>query len=177
MQDEAMKEPLMAPEEDRGEMENKWLTFWMDSQLFGVSIAGVEQIIGMQPITGVPEYPPYARGIINLRGSIIPLIDLRLRLGRAEVAYNERTCIIINQVEDSQLGFIVDEVDEVVEIPADYISAPPRMGDDTVNRYLTGIARLVDANGTEKMILCVDAAKIIHPDDFALIAKGEMGNL
>ena len=153
------------PEETNSELENKWLTFWMDKQLFGVSIAGIEQIVSMQPITVVPEYPSYAKGIISLRGNVIPLIDLRLRLGKLEKEYDDHTCIIINQVEDSQLGFIVDEVDAVITIPRSAISSPPQVGESSTNRYLTGVAKVESDDGPEKIVLCLDAAKVLYEDE------------
>ncbi|MEG0650505.1 MAG: chemotaxis protein CheW, partial [Oscillospiraceae bacterium] len=112
---------------DTSEMDGKYLTFWTDKQLFGVPIAHVVQIVGMQNITEVPEFPYYAKGIINLRGSIIPLIDARLRLGKAEAEYNERTCVIVTSINEHFVGFIVDEVDAVVTIADDLIVPPPRL--------------------------------------------------
>lgn len=116
MQDEQINQAAQMLEDSRSEMEGKWLTFWLDRQLFGVSIANVEQIVSMQPITEIPEYPVYAKGIISLRGNIIPLIDLRLRLGKQEAEYNDHTCIIIISTKSGQFGFIVDEVDAVSSI-------------------------------------------------------------
>ena len=165
MQDMQMDQSAWMLEDSRSEMEDKWLTFWMDNQLFGVSIAAVEQIVSMQPITEVPEYPSYAKGIINLRGNIIPLIDLRLRLGKREAPYDDHTCIIINRVEERQLGFIVDEVDAVTTISQADIAPPPRMGEDTANRYLTGVARISHDDGTERIVLCLNAARILREDE------------
>ena len=144
------------------DLDFKWLTFWLDGQLFGSSIAHVEQIVSMMPITEVPEYPHYAKGIINIRGSIIPLIDLRLRLGKEEAEYTEHTCIIICRVEENQVGFIADSVDAVITIPPEAISVPPKMGEDSTNRYLVGVARIpVDDGEGEKLVLCLDTTKVL----------------
>lgn len=154
-----------------GELESKWLTFWLDGQLYSLPIANVEQIVSMQPITEMPEYPHYAKGIINLRGNIIPLIDLRLRLGKMETEYNDHTCIIINKVKSNLIGFIVDEVDAVLDISADVVSEPPRMEDHS-DSYLTGIARLTD-NGREKIVLCLDGTKVLMNEELnALMSAG-----
>ena len=156
-------QPIM----DGDEMEGEYLTFWTDEQLFALPIAEVVQIIGMQHITEVPEWPAYIKGIILLRGSMIPLIDVRLRLAKAEKAYNERTCIIICSMMDRQLGLIVDEVDEVTEIPDERISPLPEVTSDPVNQYLSGIARL-DKEGdsdAEKLILCMDVSKVAGAED------------
>lgn len=142
------------------ELREKYLTFWTEGQLFGVPIAEVVQIVGMQRITALPDCPRYAKGIIDLRGSIIPLVDVRLRLGKPEREYDERTCIIVINVGERLFGLIVDEVDEVSTIPADRVSQPPRMGGDGTTPYLTGIARLGE-DGQERIVLCVDATKIL----------------
>ena len=92
--------------ENNPDLETKWLTFWLDGQLFGSSILHVEQILSMMPITEVPEYPHYSKGIINIRGAIVPLIDLRLRLGKEEAVYTDHTCIIICRIGEDQIGFI-----------------------------------------------------------------------
>ncbi len=171
MQNEQVFQSVQMLEKSISQMESKWLTFWMDKQLFGVSIANVEQIVSMQPITEVPEYPSYSKGVINMRGSIIPLIDLRLRLGKPEMEYNYHTCIIINRVNQELLGFIVDEVEAVMNIPEESVSPPPKMGDDSVNRYLTGIARVTGDDGMETLILCLDAAKVLAPDQLQVLGS------
>lgn len=144
------------------DMVGKWLTFWLDGQLFGTSIELVEQIVSMMPITEVPEYPYYTKGIINIRGAIVPLIDLRLRLGRQETKYTDQTCIIICRIGEDLIGFIADAVDAVQTISAEQISAPPQIGEEITNRYLLGIARIPDEAGAgEKLILCMDTVKVL----------------
>jgi len=101
---------LYVENSDEDTLRNKFLTFFIEDQLFGISIADVVQIVGMQDITKVPEFPSYAKGVINLRGIIIPIIDVRLRLKKEEAAYNERTCIIVTNINGSYIGFIVDSV-------------------------------------------------------------------
>lgn len=171
MQNEQIKQASKMLEEIRRELDDKWLTFWMNKQLFGVGIAIVEQIVSMQPITEVPEYPAYAKGIINLRGNIIPLIDLRLRLGKPEAEYDDHTCIIIANVKSSQLGFIVDGVDSVTDIPQASITPPPKLGEDTANRYLTGVARIACDDGAEKLVLCLDATKVLHEHELSSLVQ------
>lgn len=139
------------------EMSGKYLTFWTDSQLFGIPIADVVQIVGVQTITTIPEFPEYAKGIINLRGSIIPVIDMRLRLHKTEIAYNERTCIIVINTQKNLIGFIVDAVDEVTKIEGESISNPPKMTADPSNDYLIGIAKI-----ESKVVLLLDTDKILN---------------
>ena len=151
---------------DLGDTEGKYLTFFTDGQLFGVPISEVVQIVGMQEITAIPEYPAYAKGIINLRGSIIPVIDIRLRLGKNEAEYNDRTCVIVINVCSAYFGFIVDEVDEVTDIESSLIAPPPRVSGESMNQYLTGVAQL-----GEKIVLLIDATRILGRDEFDALAS------
>lgn len=153
---------------DEDTLKDKYLTFYTDNQLYGIPISDVVQIVGMQEITQVPEFPSYAKGIINLRGTIIPIIDVRLRLRKEEIGYNERTCIIVTNIKGSHLGFIVDSVNEVTNIYNENISNPPQMGSDYVNTYITGIAKL-----NEKIILIIDLKKILNDKEINFITNIE----
>ena len=148
----------------------KWLTFWLDGQLYGSAIVHVEQIVSMMPITEVPEYPHYAKGVISIRGTIIPLIDLRLRIGKAEAEYTDQTCIIICRIDENQIGFIADSVDAVMTITPDMISPPPKMGEDGSARYLSGIARISTEDG-EKLVLCLDTTKVLRDNELDLLVQ------
>jgi purine-binding chemotaxis protein CheW len=143
--------------ENSDEMHGKYLTFWTDSQLFGIPISDVVQIVGIQKVTEVPEFPEYAKGIINLRGSIIPIISVRLRLHKEEISYNERTCIIITNIRQKLIGFIVDAVDEVTKIEREDISDPPKITTDDTNTVLIGIAKLQN-----KSVLLLDSEKFLN---------------
>ncbi|WP_283607803.1 chemotaxis protein CheW [Faecalispora anaeroviscerum] len=149
------------------ELDGKYLTFFLDNQLFGVPISDVVQIIGMQEITPVPDSPVYAKGIINLRGSIIPLIDIRLRFGKPELEYNDRTCIIVTKLEETYIGFLVDSVNEVSVIEEENISATPTViSGNSTNTYVTGIGRL---HG--KVVLLVDPKKILNNEEMKQVEK------
>lgn len=144
------------------EMEGKQLSFWIADQLFGIPISYVIQIVGMQEITVMPEYPAYIKGVINLRGNIIPVMDARLRLGKPEATYSDRTCIIVVGIyeQSGDFGLIVDGVEEVSNIPSGAISAPPKAADDNTALYLTGVAKLPCFNGQEKIVLLLNPSKI-----------------
>lgn len=142
------------------EMDGKYLTFYTEQQLFGVPIADVVQIVGIQEITEVPEFPSYAKGIINLRGTIIPVIDVRLRFGKEEREYDERTCIIVTLIQDSYVvGFIVDAVDAVTNIDDENISEPPKVAGDYSGSYLTGIAR-----HEGRVVLLMDTQRLLSDE-------------
>ena len=153
---------------DEDTLKDKYLTFFTDNQLFGIPIADVVQIVGMQEITAVPEFPAYAKGVINLRGIIIPIIDVRLRLKKDEIGYNERTCIIVTSINGSYIGFIVDSVNEVTDVHNENISNPPHMGSDYVNTYITGIAKIND-----QIVLMMDLKKILNEKELEFITTME----
>ena len=151
---------------DDDTLKDKYLTFYTDKQLFGISISEVVQIVGMQEVTAVPEFPSYAKGVINLRGIIIPIIDVRLRLKKEEIPYNERTCIIVTNINGAYIGFIVDSVNEVTNINSENISNPPQMGSDYINTYITGIAKL-----NNNIVLLIDLKKILNEKEFEIITS------
>lgn len=152
----------------------RYLTFLTDNQLFGLPITEIVQIAQMQEIIPLPEQAHYVKGIINLRGQIIPVIDVRLRFGKQEAAFTERTCIIIARVRGSDFGLIVDEVDEVADIQAEQISAPPKVGMDCdmANDYLTGIAQLKVGGGqNDRVALLLHAGKILGETEFTVLKQ------
>lgn len=157
---------------DNNDQDSQLLTFCLGRQFYGIDITNVDQIISMQEITEIPEYPVYAKGVVSLRGSIIPVIDLRLRLGKEETVYTERTCIIITSIEDTQLGCIVDEVDSVIRVSKDQIALPPRMTKENMeNQCLVGIVELPDDNNGSKMVLYLDISKVLLRNEFAILTN------
>ncbi len=138
----------------------KYLTFLIDKQFYAFHINDVVEIIEMMDITPVPEFPDYAKGIINLRGVLIPIIDVRLRFCKNEMDYNERTCIIILNLKDIQVGFIVDTVDEVVDIDKSNISGVPKISDTKTRKYIEGVGKL-----TNKIVMLVNAQKMLNDEE------------
>lgn len=153
--------------EDHSELMDKYLTFWTDKQLYGVPIANVVQIVKMQTINPIPDYPDYAKGVIDLRGTILPVIDIRLRIGKMEAEYDERTCIVVTTIKDTYVGFIVDAVDEVTVIKGEQISDAPRISNEYNNPYLTGVGNLEG-----RIILLLDTAKLINASEFEQLSAG-----
>lgn len=133
MEQAALNRKTETPQDCAGKLSEKWLTFRLNGQLYGLSIAAAEQIVRMQPITAVPHFPSCARGVINLRGNIVPLVDLRRVLRLPEGVETERTCIIIASIGVCQVGFMVDDVDAVLDIPPEAVSALP--GGGTGSRF------------------------------------------
>lgn len=148
-----------------GEMDEKYLTFFLDQQVFGIAIADVVQIVEMQEIIPIPEFPSYAKGIMKLRETSIPLIDMRLRLGKKEGTYNKRTCIIVINRKEHDIGLIVDEIDEVIAVPQDAIVSPAQMPENSAD-YLLGIAKL-----QSKIALLIDTRKILGEDALGILVS------
>jgi purine-binding chemotaxis protein CheW len=131
---------LKETEEDT--MRGRFLTFAVGEEIFGIEIRYVTEIIGIQPINCLPEVPEYIKGIINLRGKIIPVIDMRLKLKKAEQDYTDRTCIVVVETGENSAGLIVDRVSEVMVIQDENIVPPPNLRSDTGSRYLSGIGKV-----------------------------------
>ena len=134
---------LMVSAEDV--MRGKYLTFYVGDNGFGLEISYVTEIIGIQNITHVPHTHQYIKGIINLRGKIIPVMDVRVRFNKEPKDYNDRTCIIVVDIGDTGIGLIVDMVREVLQIADEEIVPPAAGGQESMdNRYISGIARTGD---------------------------------
>lgn len=129
--------------------EGKYLTFRLLEQEYGFEILKVQEIIKMQPITQVPRSPAFVSGVINLRGKVIPVVDLRLKFGMPQTEETERTCIIVVQMEHDNrvhtMGAIVDEVSEVIDIPAANIEPAPELGAGLDTDFILGLAKMADS--------------------------------
>lgn len=145
-------------DEEEDTQEGKYLTFVLGQEECGIEIRHITEIIGLQNITDVPDMPSYIRGVINLRGKIIPVMDVRLRFGVAERAYDDRTCIIVVNVEGQAMGLIVDRVSEVVDIPRKDIQPPPSLS-NKVHRFIHGMGKIGD-----KVKLLLDVEKTLFEE-------------
>lgn len=122
----------------------KFLTFNVDKEVFGIEIEYVTEIISMQTITKIPDTKEYIKGIINLRGRIIPVIDMRLKFGRQFAEYDDRTCIIVIDTDDMLVGLIVDQVKDVISISDENVAPPPNKKSGIRNQYIRGIGKVDD---------------------------------
>lgn len=136
-------------EEEEDTQKDRYLTFQTGSEVYGIEIKYVTEIIGIQPITEIPELPDYMKGIINLRGKIIPVMDIRLRFKKAPREYNDRTCVIVIDINALSIGLIVDSVAEVLTIPEEDIVSPPDVKGGK-SRFMKGIGK---AGNEVKLIL------------------------
>ena len=133
-----------ADEGTSDEMKNMYLNFCVDTETYSIEIQYVHQIVGMQEINEMPEMPHYMKGFINLRGNIIPVVSMRARFHKMEVEYTDRTCIVVTQVADHEIGLIVDAIRETLTIEPEDIAPPPSSGEYAGNGYVTGVAKLGD---------------------------------
>ncbi|MBP7461310.1 MAG: purine-binding chemotaxis protein CheW [Candidatus Delongbacteria bacterium] len=140
-------------EEEEDTQKDKYLTFRISNEDYAIEIRHVTEIIGIQRITEVPDTPHYVRGIINLRGKVIPVIDVRTRFNLPDKEYGDRTCIIVVNLNDSATGLIVDEVSEVLSIPEKSIDPPPKTNKGAKSRYINGIGKISDQ---VKILLNID---------------------
>ena len=135
----------------------KYLTFCLGKEEFAIQVLRVREIMGMQDITAVPQTPPYMKGVINLRGQIVPVIDLRLKFGFPEVEATAATCIIVVQFHSGKdtllMGLLVDAVSEVLNFAATDIEDTPDFGQGVMTPYLLGIAKM---KGAVKILLNID---------------------
>lgn len=142
----------------------KYLTFILGKESYGIEIQYVTEIIGIQAITEIPELPDYVKGIINLRGKIIPVMDVRLRFKKEVKEYNDRTCVIVIDINDLSIGLIVDSVAEVINIPEQDIEAPPKMNKGYNNRFIKNIGKV----GNDVKLL-LDCEKLLNGEDISSI--------
>jgi purine-binding chemotaxis protein CheW len=150
--------------------EGKYLTFSLAGEEYGIGILKIREIIGMMPITSVPETPHFVKGVINLRGKVIPVIDLRLRFGMPEIDYTERTCIIVVEVKGPAglvpIGAVVDAVSEVLNIKGEDIADTPAFGAKLNTEYILGMAKM--GKGV-KLLLDID--RVLSDDEIEYLKK------
>ncbi len=143
----------------------RFLTFALGKEVYGMEIKYVTEIIGMQAITVVPEVPIYVRGIINLRGKIIPVIDMRLKFKKEPIPYGDRTCIVVIDIDEVSVGLIVDQVTEVLTIPDEDIAPPPSNKTGIDNGYIKGIGKIQN-----EVTLLLDCEKLLSDDEIKAVA-------
>ena len=172
-----MAEELLKKNEEKDELDElqeddaqkgKFMTFQTGKEFFGLRISYVNEIIAMQPIAPIPEVDDYIKGLINLRGKIIPVIDVRTRFKMEPSEYTDRTCIIVIDVKSTMIGLIVERIAEVDTIADDSIVPPPTLGrkEHEHNKYVYGLARTGDS-----VKLLIDPEKLIRQDDIETVLE------
>lgn len=146
----------------------KFLTFALGNEEYGIPIQKVKEIIGIMDITNIPKTPQFIKGVINLRGKIIPVMDLRLKFSLEEKEYNQRTCIIVVEINISEnkrmMGIVVDTVSEVVNIQKGEIEPPPQYSSHTDSEFLIGMGKVKG-----KVILLLDIEHVLTSEELVLL--------
>jgi len=152
------------------EPRRRFMTFRSSNEIYGISLDNVHEIIGLQQYTSVPETEDYIMGLINLRGKVIPIIDVRIRFGKKPLAYNDRTCVIVIQVKDTVIGLIVDGIEGVVDIHEKEILPPPSISSlkAQAQKYVFGIGKV---NSEVKLLL--DPEKLIYDVEDEKVSEEE----
>lgn len=163
---------LEKPETYTAQKSGKFLLFNLDENSYGISILKVSEIIGITTITAIPKVPQFMKGVINLRGKIIPVIDLRIKFGMPERSYDKNTCIIIINLNvenlSKQIGVVVDIVSEVCDIDSSNIEEPPSYGNEngSDNNFLSGIGKI-----KENVVMLLDIDRTIFSEEILHIIK------
>jgi purine-binding chemotaxis protein CheW len=148
----------------------KYLTFTLDEEEYGIGILKVKEIIGMMPITSVPRTPAFVKGVINLRGKVIPVMDLRVKFDMGAIPYTDRTCIIVVEIDSEEgtvlIGIVVDAVSEVLNIQEEEIEETPAFGTKLNTDYILGMAK---TEGRVKILLNID--KVLSTEELSGLEK------
>lgn len=167
-------ELFMIDDDEDSSGTSKYLLFNLGGEEYGVDISKVTGIEELQKITHVPDMPSFMKGVINLRGRVIPVLDLRLRFGMEERPYDDRTCIVVTEIKKLSVGLIVDTVTVVIDMDGASIDPPPSFKTESgKDRYIYGLARIED-----DVKVLIDVEKIIHDDDIKILQDNikEKGN-
>lgn len=147
----------------------KYLTFHLGKEVFAIEILKVQEIIGMMPVTHVPKTPAFVRGVINLRGKVIPVIELRSKFGMPGRGDTERTCIVVVQVAWAAravtMGLLVDEVSEVLNVTMEQIEAPPSFGASVDTDFILGMGKV-----GAKLLMLLDVDRVLADEEMAAVA-------
>ena len=148
----------------------KFLTFLLQEEEYGLEILKVREIMGLMDITTVPQTPAYVKGVLNLRGQVIPVIDLRLKFGMEEGKYDKRTCIVVVDVDGLQMGIVVDTVSEVMDIESKAIEATPSFGSKLNTDYILGMGKV---EGGVKILLNI--GEVLTSEDIVMMEEMAKG--
>lgn len=159
------KDVAAAASETRTARGGKFLTFFLDREEYGIEILSVREIIGLLPVTPVPQSPYYVQGVVNLRGQVIPVVDLRLKFDMPALPATDETCIIVVQTGGAQLGIIVDKVSEVRDVRGQDVVDAPTLGQEINTDYILGIGKA----GT-RVLLLLDIGRVFPVAELAELA-------
>ncbi len=146
--------------------EGKFLTFVLGSEVYGIEILKVREIIKLMDITTVPRTPDYLKGVINLRGKVIPIIDLRSKFSMPEIEHTQETCIIVVEVNKTSIGIIVDSVSEVSNIKSGEIEEAPNLGQDVDTNFILGLGKT-----KERIVILLDIELVLSSEELETVEQ------
>ncbi|MGE4292226.1 MAG: chemotaxis protein CheW [Desulfovibrio sp.] len=153
-------------DEDGDSQKDKYLTFHLGNEDYGLDIRYVIEIVGIQKITEVPDMPAFVKGVINLRGQVIPVMDVRTRFRMQPRDYDDRTCVIVVRINETSIGLVVDTVNEAADIPEKNVSPPPQVSKGSGSRFIKGMGKIGD---DVKILLNVD--KLLYEEELEKIGS------
>ena len=156
----------VAEKKDTSAMDGKFLTFILGKEIYGIEILKAREIIGLMDITTVPQTPEYMKGVINLRGKVIPVIDLRLKFGMPEEEHTQETCVIVVEVNNTSLGIIVDSVSEVSDINGGEIEDAPSFGQGIDTSFIMALGKVKD-----KIIILLDIEAVLSSEELEMVGE------
>jgi purine-binding chemotaxis protein CheW len=156
----------VAKGKDISSHEGKFLTFVLGNEEYGIEILKVREIMGIMEITPVPQTPDYMKGVINLRGKVIPIIDLRLKFAMPEVEHTKETCIIVAEVGTAQVGVTVDSVSEVTDIKGEDIEESPSFGQGIDTNFIMGLGKT-----KKKIIILLDIERVLTTEELKMVKE------
>ncbi|MBT3354730.1 MAG: purine-binding chemotaxis protein CheW [Candidatus Scalindua sp.] len=156
----------VAEKKDTSAMDGKFLTFILGKEVYGIEILKAREIIGLMDITTVPQTPEYMKGVINLRGKVIPVIDLRLKFGMPEEEHTQETCVIVVEVNNTSLGIIVDSVSEVSDINGGEIEDAPSFGQGIDTSFIMALGKVKD-----KIIILLDIEAVLSSEELEMVGE------
>ena len=148
------------------EQEGKYLAFILGNEIYGIEILRVREIIGLMDVTTVPQTPEYMKGVINLRGKVIPVIDLRLKFSMLEEEHTQETCVIVVEVNNTSIGIIVDSVSEVMEINSGEIEESLSFGQGIETDYIMGMGKV-----QKKIIILLDIEAVLSSEELEVVKQ------
>ncbi len=154
-------------EESEDTQKDKYLTFQLDDEEYGIEICHVTEVVGLQKITTLPDMPEFVKGVINLRGQVIPVMDVRVRFQLAPREYDDRTCVVVVNIHDASIGLVVDGVNDVLAISEEHIAPPPRVRQEGTGRFLRGLGKVGDY-----IKILLDVERLLYGDELEAMLEG-----
>lgn len=149
----------------------RFLTFYLEDEIYGVHIADVKEIIAMMKTTPVPKTPKFIQGVMNLRGNIIPVVDMRLKFDMPSIPPQTYTAIVIIKLAEKQIGFIVDKVEEVINVDEDHLSLPPEFGAHIDTRFIKNMAQ-----HKNKVVMILDLIALFGDEELSIVQNLSKSN-